>query len=158
MITFQDFLAEEKIPEDQISEEEIDSLVNSLKWKDIEDLYSEEDFVKEEMEVTEAISPSERLKMAQRMRARKPMLQMSKNIKLKRTSPMPVLKKRSQLAARKLIYKKLLKGRTKPEMSPSEKNMIELRVKRMMKLYKNLPQKLMPKIRDIERTRLAKRA
>ena len=158
MITFQDFLAEEKIPEDQLSEEEIDSLVNSLKWKDIEDLYSDEDFVTEEIEMAEAISPAERLKMAQRMRARKPMLQTARNIKLKRASSMPVLKRRSQLAARKLIYKKLLKGRTKPQMSPSEKNMIELRVKRMMKVYKNLPQKLMPKIREIERTRLASRA
>ena len=158
MITFQDFLAEEKIPEDQLSEEEIDSLVNNLKWKDIEDLYSEEDFVTEEIEITEAISPAERLKMAQRMRARKTMLQTSRNIKLKKASSMPVLKRRSQLAARKLIYKKLLKGRTKPQMSPSEKNMVELRVKRMMKVYKNLPQKLMPKIREIERTRLAHRA
>jgi len=158
MITFQDFLAEEKIPDDQLSEEEIDSLVNNLKWKDIEDLYSEEDFVTEEIEMAEAISPAERLKMAQRMRARKTMLQTSRNIKLKRASPMPVLKRRSQLAARKLIYKKLLKGRTKPQMSPSEKNMIELRVKRIMKVYKNLPQKLMPKIREIERTRLSNRA
>lgn len=156
MITFHDFLVEENISEDQLSEEEIDSLVSSLKWKDIEDLYSDEDFEQEEM--NEAISPAERLKMAQRMRARKTMLQMSRNVKLKRTSPMPVLKRRSQLAARKLIYKKLLKGRNKPQLSPSEKNMIELRVKRIMKVYKNLPQKLMPKIREIEKSRLAKRA
>lgn len=158
MITFQDFLAEENIPEDQLSEEEIDALVDSLKWKDIEDLYSDEDFVTEETEIIEAISPAERLKMAQRMRARKTMLQMSRNIKLKKASSMPVLKRRSQLAARKLIYKKILKGRTKPQLSPSEKNMVELRVKRIMKVYKNLPQKLMPKIREIERTRLANRA
>lgn len=155
MITFQDFLTEEKLPEDKLDEQEIDSMVNNLKWKDIEDLYSAEDF---DDEINEAISPAERLKMAQRTRARKVMLTTARKVKLKRASPMPVLKKRSELAARKLIYKRILKGRTKVELSPSEKNMIELRVKRMMKVYKNLPQKLVPKIRELERQRLAKKA
>lgn len=155
MITFQDFITEEKIPEDQLDEQEIDSMVNNLKWKDIQDLYSVEDF---EDEINEAISPAERLKMAQRTRARKVMLTTARKIRLKKASPMPVLKKRSELAARKLIYKRLLKGREKTGMSPSEKNMIELRVKRMMKVYKNLPQKLVPKIRELERQRLARKA
>lgn len=154
MITFQDFLTEEKLPEDKLDEQEIDSMVNNLKWKDIEDLYSAEDF---DDEINEAISPAERLKMAQRTRARKVMLTTARKVKLKRASPMPVLKKRSELAARKLIYKRILKGRTKVELSPSEKNMIELRVKRMMKVYKNLPQKLVPKIRELERQRLARK-
>jgi hypothetical protein len=155
MITFQDFLTEEKLPEDKLDEQEIDSMVNNLKWKDIEDLYSAEDF---DDEINEAISPAERLKMAQRTRARKVMLTTARKVKLKRASPMPVLKKRSELAARKLIYKRMLKGRTKVDLSPSEKNMIELRVKRMMKVYKNLPQKLVPKIRELERQRLARKA
>lgn len=155
MITFQDFITEEKIPEDKLDEQEIDSMVNNLKWKDIEDLYSVEDF---EDEINEAISPAERLKMAQRTRARKVMLTTARKIRLKKASPMPVLKKRSELAARKLIYKRILKGREKTGMSPSEKNMIELRVKRMMKVYKNLPQKLVPKIRELERQRLARKA
>ena len=155
MITFQDFITEEKIPEDQLDEQEIDSMVSNLKWKDIEDLYSNEDF---EDEINEAISPAERLKMAQRTRARKVMLKTARKIRLKKASPMPVLKRRSELAARKLIYKRLLKGREKTGMSPSEKNMIELRVKKMMKVYKNLPQKLVPKIRELERQRLSRKA
>lgn len=152
MINFNDFLLEEKQDLD-ISEEEIDKMVEKLSWKDIEDLYSEEDFFKEEM--NEAITASERLKRAQRMRVKEPLLTIARKIKLKRPSPLPVLKKRSQLAARKMIYKKFLKGRDKTQLSPSEKDMVELRVKRIMKVYKNLPQKLMPKIREIERTRLA---
>lgn len=155
MINFNDFLLEEKQDLD-ISEEEIDKMVEKLSWKDIEDLYSEEEFFKED--ISEALSASERLKRAQSMRARKQMLSISRNIKLKRASPMPILKKRAQLAARNIIYKKFLKGKDKSTLSPSEKDIVELRVKRIMKVYKNLPQKLIPKIRDIERTRLVGKA
>jgi hypothetical protein len=151
MINFSKFLYEEKDPLD-LSEEDIDSMVNNLTWKDIEDLYTEDDF---ENEMNEAISASERLKRAQRMRVKEPLLKKARKIKLKRPSPMPVLKKRSQLAARNLIYKKFMKGRDKSQLSPSEKDMVELRVRRIMKVYKNLPQKLMPKIRELERSRLA---
>ena len=149
---FRNFISEEtELPE--ITEEELNAMVDSLTWNDIKDLYEEEDFE----EINEAISAGERLKMAQRLRARKVMMKMARNIKLKRASPMPVLKRRSQLAARKLIYKKLLKGRNKSQLSAGEKNMMELRVKKVMKVYKNLPRKLMPKIREIERTRLSGR-
>jgi len=151
MINFSNFLQEEKQPAD-ISEEEIDEMVDSLTWKDIEDLYNEDDFVNE---MNEAISASERLKRSQRMRVKEPLLTIARKIKLKRASPMPILKKRSQLAARNLIYKKIMKNRDKSQLSPSEKDMIELRVKRIMQVYKNLPQKLMPKIRELERSRLA---
>lgn len=155
MLQFRDYLPEAKEPLD-ISEEEIDKMISDLQWEDIEDLYDENEFVKEELQ--EAISASERLKMAQRTRARKAMLAISRKIKLKRPSAMPVLKRRSQLAARKMIYKKVLRGRDKAQLSPSEKDMAELRVKRILSTYKTLPQRLIPKIREIERTRLARQA
>lgn len=155
MLQFREYIPEEKEPLG-ISEEEIDKMILDLQWDDIEDLYDKDDFVDEELQ--EAISASERLRMAQRTRARKAMLAISRKIKLKRPSAMPVLKKRSQLAARKMIYKKILRGRDKAQLSPSEKNMAELRVTRILKAYKTLPQRLMPKIREIERTRLSRRA
>ena len=155
MLQFREYLPEVKEPLD-ISEEDIDKMISDLQWEDIEDLYDEEDFVKEELQ--EAISASERLKMAQRTRARKAMLAISRKIKLKRPSAMPVLKRRSQLAARKMIYKKVLRGRNKAQLSPSEKDMAELRVKRILSTYKTLPQRLIPKIREIERTRLSRQA
>jgi hypothetical protein len=152
LYNFKTFIIEEKdLPE--ITEEELDSMVNSLTWDDIADLYSDDDFVNEN--ITEAISASERLKRSQRMRARKVILAMQRNVKLKRASPMPVLKRRSQIAARKMITKRLLKNRSKGDLSPSEKSMIEARAKRILKLYKNLPTKLMPKIRELERSRLS---
>jgi hypothetical protein len=153
MINFLNFLSEEKQPL-EISEEEIDSLVNNLTWDDIKDLYSDDEFADG---INEAISASERLRKAQSMRAKQQLLKVARNVKLKRASPMPVLKKRAQLAARNILYKKLLKNKDKNQLSPSEKGMIEYRVKTLMNTFKYLPQKLIPKIRDIERTRLAAR-
>jgi len=155
MITFSDFLLEEKTNpvEKEITEQDIDSMIENLKWEDIEDLYTEDDFVND---ISEAISAAERIKRGQRMRARKTMLAMQRRIKLKRASSMPILKKRSQIAARKLITQRLLRKRQKTALSPGEKSMIELRVKKILKMYKNLPTRLMPKIREIERSRLAR--
>jgi hypothetical protein len=155
MITFSDFLLEEKENpvEEEITEQDIDSMIENLKWEDIEDLYTEDDFDKD---ISEAISAAERIRRGQKMRARKSILAMQRRIKLKRTSSMPVLKRRSQIAARKLITQRLLRKREKSKLSPSEKSMIELRVKRILKMYKNLPARLVPKIREIERSRLSR--
>lgn len=157
MIRFTDFLTEErKNPvEEEISEQDIDSMIENLKWEDIEDLYTEDDFDKD---INEAISAAERIRRGQKMRARKSILAMQRRIKLKRASSMPVLKRRSQIAARKLITQRLLRKRQKAQLSPSEKSMIELRVKRILKMYKNLPARLVPKIREIERSRLSRQS
>lgn len=157
MIKFTDFLIEEKQNpvEEEITEQDIDSMIENLKWEDIEDLYSEDDFAED---VNESISAAERIRRGQKMRARKSMLAIQRKIKLKRASSVPVLKRRSQIAARKLITTRLLRKRQKTQLSPSEKSMIELRVKRILKMYKNLPARLMPKIREIERSRLSRQS
>lgn len=152
MIKFQDFLKEEKEPL-ELTEEDIESIVDNLRWEDIADLYDDDDFEKED--ISEAISAVERIKRSQRFKARKSLLAMQRKIKLKRMSAMPILKRRAQVAARKLLTKRLLKNRTKQQLSPGEKNMLELRTKRLLKVYKNLPARLVPKIRELERTRLA---
>lgn len=152
MYGFKNYITEEKeLPE--ITEEELNSMVDSLTWEDIEDLYDEDEFENEELK--EGISAVERMKRGQRMKARKMILAMQRKVKLKRTSPLGILKRRSQVAARKLITKKLLRNRDKTKLSAAEKNMIETRAKRILKVYKNLPTRLMPKIRELERTRLS---
>lgn len=164
MYGFKNYITEEKdLPE--ISEEELNSMVDSLTWEDIEDLYEDDDFEDEDAdedededdsdEIKEGISAVERMKRGQRMKARKMILAMQRKVKLKRTSPLGILKRRSQVAARKLITKKLLRNRDKSKLSAAEKNMIELRAKRILRVYKNLPTKLMPKIRELERSRLS---
>ena len=145
MIRFKDFIEEE------ITEQYIDELIESLEWEDIIDLYDTEDLILED------ISSSERLKMGQKMRSRKTLLALARKVKLKRAAAMNVLTRRSKTAARKMVMRKMLKGRSKSDLSAAEKNSIEARTSKVLSMMKNLPQKLLPKIRDIEKKRLGSR-
>lgn len=142
MITFKNFTQ-------ALSEEDIDSLIESLEWEDVIELFDEENFI-----LDEAISASERLKRGQKMRSRKEMLKISRNIKLKRAAGTDVLKRRSKVSARKILMKKFLKGRSKSDLSAAEKSALEARISAALKMAKNLPDRLMPKVREIERKRL----
>jgi hypothetical protein len=143
MINFKDFIEEE------ITEQEIDELIESLEWEDIIELYDTEDLI-----LDEDISSTQRIKMGQKMKSRKALLALARSVKLKRAAAMNVLTRRSKTAARKMIMRKMLKGRDKGELSAAEKNSIEARTSRVLSMMKNLPQKLLPKIREIEKKRL----
>lgn len=143
MKSFKDFIEEESI-----TEQEVDEAIESLEWEDIIELYDTEDLILED------ISSTERIKMGQKMRSRKTLLALARKVKLKRAAAMNVLTRRSKTAARKMIMKKLLKKRDKSDLSASEKNAIEKRTSAALAVMKNLPQKLLPKIREIERKRL----
>jgi hypothetical protein len=142
MIGFKDFIKE------KITEQEIDDLIESLEWEDIIELYDTEDLILED------ITSSERIRMGQKMRSRKTLLALARKVKLKRAAAMNILTRRSKSAARKMVMRKMLKGRNKSDLSASEKNNIEARTSKMLSMMKNLPQKLLPKIRDIEKKRL----
>jgi hypothetical protein len=142
MIRFKHFIEEE------ITEQYIDELIESLEWEDIIDLYDTEDLILED------ISSTERIKMGQKMRSRKTLLALARKVKLKRAAAMNILTRRSKSAARKMVMKKMLKGRSKSDLSAAEKNSIEARTSKVLSMMKNLPQKLLPKIRDIEKKRL----
>jgi len=143
MINFKDFIEEE------ITEQEIDELIESLEWEDIIELYDTEDLI-----LDEDISSTQRIKMGQKMKSRKALLALARLVKVKRAAAMNVLTRRSKTAARKMIMRKMLKGRDKGELSAAEKNSIEARTSRVLSMMKNLPQKLLPKIREIEKKRL----
>lgn len=144
MIKFKEYLQVE-----QFTEKELDEIIESIEWEDIIEFYEDDELV-----LDEAISPAQRLKMAQRMRARKQLLAMARKMKLKRASSSDVIMRRSKTAARKLMYKKLLKGRDKSQLSASERNQIEARVAMLMSMAKALPQRLAPKVKELERQRL----
>ncbi len=144
MIRFKEFVLEE-----DISEEEIDSIIESLTWEDIIELYEPEELV-----LDEAISNTERIRKGQKMKSRKALMALARKVKLKRASSTDVLTRRSKVSARSLMYKKLLKGRDKSQLSSSEKSAIEARVSRLLAMNKNLPMKLLPKVKQLERSRL----
>jgi hypothetical protein len=144
MIRFNEFLKEA-----DVTEEELDALIESLEFEDIAFMYDAEEFV------TEAITGTERIRKAQQMRSRKTMLAVQRNTKLKRQAPNDILARRTKVSARKLIMKKLLKGRQKSQLSAAEKTSIEARTTKMLSMMKNLPQKLLPKVRALDRQRIA---
>jgi len=143
MISFKEFV------EDEITEKDIDALIESLEWEDVIELFDTEDMILED------ISSSQRLKMSTKTRSRKHLLALARNVKLKRAAALPILKKRSKTDARKLLLRKFLKGRDKSQLSAGEKNRIEMRVSAVLSTMKNLPVRLLPKVRQLERTRLA---
>ena len=145
MIRFSEVIVEE------VTEEEIDALIESIEWEDIIDMYDESELV------MEAISATERIKMSQKLKSRKYLMAMARRVKLKRAAPTDILTKRSKVSARKMVMKKLLKGRNKTELSASERNNIEARASKMLSMMKNLPTKLMPKVRELDRQRVASR-
>jgi len=150
MITFLEFLDEE------FTEKELDEMADHLTWEDIADLYSPEEFVFEDIQVLdEKISASGRLKRSQKFRSRKTAIGTARKMKLRRTSTLDVLHKRAGAAARRMLQKRILRGRGKSQLSAQQKDRVEQQIKTMMAQQGNLATKLLPKIRALERSRLS---
>ena len=152
MIKFSTFITEETDAA-AFSDQELDEMAEELSWDDIADLYDLEDLVDEE--ITEALSASTRLRKGMKMKSRRMQLAMARKMKLRRTSDIDTLKKRAKLAARRSIMKRFLKGRDKKSLSPQEKDRLEKQIRSMPTIVMSLSTKMLPKIRDIEKKRLA---
>jgi len=144
MISFKEFIKEE------VTEEEIDALIESLEWEDVIHLFDEEDMIVED------ISAKERIKKSQKLKSRKVLMALARKVKLKRSATLGTLKNRTKTDARRMIMKKMLKGRSKKSLSATEKNSIEARTSKMIGMMNNLPTKLLPKVRQLQRDRLIK--
>ena len=151
--SFSNFIAEKK---EQFTEEDINEMVNNLTWEDIVDLYPEEDLIEEEAELLdEKISATSRLKRRQGFARGKSRRNVARGMKLRRASTPQILQKRAQLAARRAIYQRLLRGRDKSALSASEKDRIEMQVKGMKGIQASIATRMVPKMRSIEQKRLA---
>jgi len=146
MITFQEFLSVD------ITEEELDSIVEELQWEDIADLWEDSEFVEE---LDEAISATARMKKSQKFKSRKTAVGQSRRLKLKRAASTDVINRRSKVAARQAIIRKLLKGRQKHQLSAAEKDRIEKQASNILSGQKGLVARMVPKVRSLERSRLA---
>ena len=151
--SFANFIAEKK---EQFSEDDINEMVDNLEWEDIIDLYPEEDLIEEETEqLDEKISAQARLKKRQSFARGKGKRTTAKSIKLRRASTPETLQKRAQLAARRAIYQRFLRGRDKSALSASEKDRIEQQVRGMKNIQSSIATRMVPKMRSIEQKRLA---
>ena len=151
--SFANFIAEKK---EEFSEADINEMVDSLTWEDMVDLYPEDDLIEEETEqLDEKLSAQARLKKRQTFARGKGKRTTAKSIKLRRASTPEVLQKRAQLAARRAIYQRMLRGRDKSTLSASEKDRIEQQVARMKNIQASIATRMVPKMRSIEQKRLA---
>lgn len=143
-----------------LSENDIEEMINKLKWEDIYDLYDEDELIydPDPDDLEEKISASQRIKKSQSMKRRTSQLSIARNLKLRRTSSIDVLKKRAVNAARRAVYKKLLMGRNKSQLSASEKDALEKRLKNFKYMQNTIAIKMLPKLKAIEQSRLAHRS
>jgi hypothetical protein len=154
LVSFANFITEEN-DELTFSDDEITEMVETLSWDDIIDLYPEEDLIEEDELLDEALTAQARLKKRQSFARVKSKRFTAKRIKLRRASTPAILQKRAQLAARRFIYQRFLRGRDKSTMSASEKDRIEKQVKSMKSIQSSIATRMVPKIRSIEQKRLA---
>jgi hypothetical protein len=151
--SFANFIAEKK---EVFSDNDITEMVDSLTWEDIVDLYPEEELIEEETEqLDEKISAQSRLRRRQSFARGRTKRSTAKGIKLRRASTPEVLNKRAQLAARRSMYNRLLRGRDKASLSASEKDRVEQQVKSMKNIQASIATRMVPKMRSIEQKRLA---
>ena len=151
--SFSNFIAEKK---EQFTEDDINEMVDNLTWEDIVDLYSEEDLIEEEAELLdEKMSAQSRLKRRQSFARGRSRRNTAKGMKLRRASTPQILQNRAQLAARRAIYQRLLRGRDKSALSASEKDRIEMQVKGMKSIQASIATRMVPKMRSIEQKLLA---
>ena len=104
----------------------------------------------------EAMSKATRMKMSMKMKAKSGMIARKRAISMKkRASPEKILK-RATKQARDLLTKKILKDRSKADLSISGKENLEKKLNQKKAIIKKIAKKLIPKIKKAEAARLAK--
>lgn len=151
-LTTEEAESEENI---KLTEADMDEMVNDLTWEDIVDYYDDDELVKEEHVLDEGLSAQARQKKRQAFARSKGKRGVALRMKLRRASTVATLKQRAILAARRSVYKRLLRGRDKSQLSASEKSRVEQQVSKLKNFQTALVTKMMPKIRSIEQKRLA---
>ena len=153
-IRFQDF-------DEEAFEKELEADVLALSWDDLVDLYDEDEIeyddspeTEEGEELEEGITPAGRLKKKFNAMRTKSRRMMARNIAIKRVSSPEKLKSRSIRAARRMVYKRLLRNRDISTVSSSEKTRLEAQIKRMAPMVARLSVRVMPAVRKLEQSRI----
>jgi hypothetical protein len=144
-------------------EKELEADVLALSWEDLVDLYDEDEIEyvdspekedDEEEDLEEAITPAGRLKKKFNAMRTKSRRMMARNIAIKRVSTPEKIKSRSIRAARRMVYKRLLRNRDISTVSAAEKTRLEAQVKRMAPMVARLSIRVMPAVRKLEQSRI----
>jgi len=111
----------------------------------------------DEVQITEVLSVQGRLKRRFAARKNRQKLKVARNIALRRGSTPDRLKKRATRGARGLVYKRLLRGRSKTNMPPAEKARLEKMLQLYAPLVQRLSVRLLPNMRKMEIQRMKNR-
>jgi len=138
-----------------VTEKDVDEIVKGMDWEDIVDLYDKEELT-EETQLDEKLSPAARLKKQRDFTRTGTKRNIILQMKLKRPSNPSQIQQRAVVAARRALSKRFLQGRSKDQLSPQEKDILEARLKRLreMGIQQIVAQKMIPRIRQIEQKRL----
>jgi hypothetical protein len=155
---------------EDLTEEEIDEMVNSVTDQDIEDLYEEDELVlvydddgeeipplqeESKYDLMEVLSRTERMKGKIRLRKTSAKRGRSTKIALKRFSNPATINKRARRLAIKLMKKRMLRGRDYSKVSVGEKERIEKTLSKRKDVINRVAQKLVSRVRKVEKARMS---
>ena len=155
---------------EDITEEEIDEIVNSVTDEDIEDLYEEDELVlvydddgeeipplqeESKYDLMEVLSRTERIRGKMRLRKTSAKRGRSTKIALKRFSNSTTINKRARRLAIKLMKKRMLRGRDPTKVSVGEKERIERAMEKRKDIIGRVAQKLVSRVRKVEKARMS---
>jgi hypothetical protein len=115
--------------------------------------YIEED-AEMDKELEEVLDIQTRMKMKQSMRKNKAKIALGRRRAERRIAGTEKLKKRAQRQARKAVMDKILKDRSKDELSYGARANIEKQVNRRATVIARMAKKLLPKVRQAERSKM----
>ena len=128
--------------------------IENSSWQDLSKYYDDEEDEDEGEELEEAITPQGRLKKKFAAMRNKTRRNLAKNMALKRIATPDVIKSRSIRAARRMVYKRILRNRDPSSVSAAEKARIEAQVKRMAPMVSRLSIRLQQAERKRDQARV----
>jgi hypothetical protein len=105
---------------------------------------------------SEVMSKAARMKMSRKMKQKAKQIAKKKAISLKRKASPEKLKLRSVKKAREILMKKILKDKSKSDLSIAGRETLEKKLAKKKAVIQKIAKKLMPKIKKAETERLAK--
>ena len=105
----------------------------------------------------EIMSKATRMKKARMMKMKGKQIARKRKIAMKRKASPEKLKKRAMKKARDIVAKKILKDKSKSDLSIAGKENLEKRLAKKKGVIAKIAKRILPKVRKAENERLAKR-
>ena len=105
----------------------------------------------------EIMSKSTRMKKTRMMKMKGKMIAKKRKIAMKKKASPEKLKSRAMKKARDILAKKILKDRSKSDLSIAGREALEKKLAKKKAVIKKIARKILPKIRSAENERLAKK-